>query len=84
MPLVSFAYLVLLFYQFIFKQTLVATLMTLGVVFLNLVMPCFGQVGDQDLTAVVGNPTNVELLMSNKGQKEMGSRGDKRLWNTIF
>jgi HKD family nuclease len=51
---------------------------------LNFWVPFFGHVGNDDLAAVVGDPSKVDLLMSTKGQKELTGKGDRAFWFTVY
>ena len=51
---------------------------------LNFWVPFYGHVGHDELAAVVGNPTKVDLLMSTKGQKALTGKGDKAFWLTAY
>jgi hypothetical protein len=53
-------------------------MLTVGI--LNFWVPFYGHVGHEELAAVVGNPTKVDLLMSTKGQKALSRKGDKGFW----
>lgn len=57
-------------------------MLTVGI--LNFWVPFYGHVGLEELAAVVGNPTKVDLLMSTKGQRELSRKGDRAFWLTAF
>ena len=52
----------------------------LSVGIMNFLVPFYGHVGHEELAAIVGNPTQVDLLMSTKGNRELSGKGDRAFW----
>jgi hypothetical protein len=84
MPLVSFIFIALLIFQMFSEKTQLPVILMLTVGILNFWVPFFGLIGNDELAAVVGNPSKVDLLMSTKGQRKLTGKGDRAFWFTAY